>query len=165
MGRSSPLASAAICRHRQGTGTYALARRHAVGASHRRRGRGCAWPCLVGSACGPSRRSHVGDGFSPVVVVYTSVLPRARETAEILQPALGGLAAHAECDWCEIHSGSAEGMRYEEMRAKYLQGGRPADPFHRAIIHGKSKFLHHRRVTVVDDLGLKKHLAAQDGRA
>src|SRR4051794_4984877 len=55
--------------------------------------------------------------------VYTSVLPRAQETAAILAPALGGLAAKAECDWCEIHAGAAEGMGYEEMRTKYLAGG------------------------------------------
>ena len=59
-----------------------------------------------------------------VGAVYTSVLPRAQETARILAPALGGLDAHAECDWCEIHAGVAEGMRYEEMRAKYLPGAR-----------------------------------------
>src|SRR4051812_37531085 len=53
------------------------------------------------------------DELGPVGVVYTSILPRARETAEILRPALGGIAAHAECDWCEIHSGVAEGMEFD----------------------------------------------------
>src|SRR6476619_4483530 len=51
--------------------------------------------------------------LGPVDAVYTSILPRARETAMILQPALGGLAARAECDWCEIHSGVAEGMDFD----------------------------------------------------
>jgi probable phosphoglycerate mutase len=73
-----------------------------------------------------------------VDAVYTSVLPRARETAAILKPALGGLEAHAECDWCEIHSGVAEGMGYDEMRAKYLAGVRFADPYDRPIPDGES---------------------------
>lgn len=73
-----------------------------------------------------------------VDVVYTSILPRARETAMILAPALGGLAAHAECEWCEIHSGVAEGMDYDEMRAKYLPGERYAGPYDRPIPDGES---------------------------
>jgi len=73
-----------------------------------------------------------------VDAVYTSILPRARETAAILRPALGGLEAHAECDWCEIHSGQAEGMDFEEMRAKYLPNVRYADPYDRPIPDGES---------------------------
>jgi broad specificity phosphatase PhoE len=73
-----------------------------------------------------------------VDAAYTSILPRARETAAILRPALGGLDAHAECDWCEIHSGQAEGMDFEEMRAKYLPGVRFADPYDRPIPDGES---------------------------
>jgi probable phosphoglycerate mutase len=80
-----------------------------------------------------------------VDAVYTSILPRARETAAILRPALGDHDALAECDFCEIHSGSAEGMHYEDMRAKYLDGGRLADPYHRAIPDGESwADLYHR---------------------
>ena len=87
------------------------------------------------------RTGELGD----VDAVYTSILARARETAELLRPAVGGLDALAECDFCEIHAGSAEGMRYEEMRAKYLTGGRLADPFHRAIPDGESwADLYHR---------------------
>lgn len=74
-----------------------------------------------------------------VDVVYTSVLPRAQETAAILAPALGGLGAHAECAWCEIHAGAAEGMRYEEMRAKYLpEGVQGRGAYDRPIPEGES---------------------------
>jgi probable phosphoglycerate mutase len=51
--------------------------------------------------------------------VYTSILPRAIETAEIIRPALGAVIATADCEWCEIHAGEAEGMTYDEMREKY----------------------------------------------
>ncbi len=73
-----------------------------------------------------------------VDAVYTSVLPRARETAAILAPALGGLGAQAECEWCEIHAGVAEGMDFDEMRAKYLPGARYAGPYDRPIPEGES---------------------------
>ena len=71
-------------------------------------------------------------------VAYTSVLQRAQETAEILGPALGGLSAAAECEWCEIHSGDAEGMDFDDMRAKYMPGMRYAEPYDRPIPGGES---------------------------
>ena len=73
-----------------------------------------------------------------VDAVYTSILPRAQETAEILRPALGDRPAGAECAWCEIHSGEAEGMDFDEMRAKYMPGIRYADPYARPIPDGES---------------------------
>jgi len=54
-----------------------------------------------------------------VDAVYTSILPRAIETAEIIRPALGEVEPSAECEWCEIHAGEAEGLTYQEMRDKY----------------------------------------------
>jgi probable phosphoglycerate mutase len=80
-----------------------------------------------------------------VDAVYTSILPRARETASILRPALGDREAVAECDFCEIHAGAAEGMEYEEMRATYLDGDERRDPYHRPIPDGESwADLYHR---------------------
>jgi probable phosphoglycerate mutase len=76
--------------------------------------------------------------FGTVDAVYTSVLTRALETAAILRPALDGVAAASECDLCEIHSGEAEGMDFEDMRAKYLPGARYADPYDRPIPGGES---------------------------
>jgi len=84
-----------------------------------------------------ARLQRTGE-LGAVDAVYTSILHRARETARILQPALGGLDAHAECDWCEIHSGVAEGMDYDEMRAKYMPGVRYAGPYERPIPDGES---------------------------
>ncbi|MGZ4797830.1 MAG: histidine phosphatase family protein, partial [Acidimicrobiia bacterium] len=72
-----------------------------------------------------------------VDAVYTSILPRARETASILLPALGR-SATAECEWCEIHSGEAEGMDYDAMRAKYMPGIRFVAPHERPIPGGES---------------------------
>ena len=68
-----------------------------------------------------------------VDAVYTSILPRAIETAEIISPAFGGVEPIAECDWCEIHAGEGEGLSYEEFRAKYIVDGEPDDPYRRRM--------------------------------
>jgi 2,3-bisphosphoglycerate-dependent phosphoglycerate mutase len=65
--------------------------------------------------------------------LLTSVLPRAIQTAEIIAPALGGLAAEQQCELCEIHPGDeADGLSWEEFGARYrpegLAGGNPFTP-------------------------------------
>jgi probable phosphoglycerate mutase len=64
-----------------------------------------------------------------VDTLYTSILPRTIETAEIISPALGGVAPSEECDWCEIHSGEAEGMTWDAFRERYPVQSEPHDPF------------------------------------
>lgn len=66
-----------------------------------------------------------------VGAVFTSILPRAIETAAIIGPALGGVAAAQECDWCEIHAGEGEGLAWDEYRSGQAVVGDPNDPFHR----------------------------------
>jgi len=63
--------------------------------------------------------------------VFTSVLPRAIETAQILNPVLGGAAPVEECDWCEIHAGDAEGMPWSEFERRYAPDRRDRDPYAR----------------------------------
>lgn len=55
-------------------------------------------------------------------VLYSSVMPRAVETAEILAPALGGLEVRPECDFCEGHPGDADGLTWQEVDERF-----PAD--------------------------------------
>ncbi|MEX2293025.1 MAG: histidine phosphatase family protein [Acidimicrobiales bacterium] len=52
-------------------------------------------------------------------VLYTSLMSRARETAEILAPALNGLEVRAECDFCEGHPGEADGLSWAEIDQRY----------------------------------------------
>lgn len=66
-----------------------------------------------------------------VDAVYTSILERTLETAAILAPAFGGASSTAECEWCEIHPGEAEGLTWEDFRERYPAAGRPGDPFRR----------------------------------
>ena len=51
--------------------------------------------------------------------LYSSVLPRALETAEVLAPALGGLRIARDCDFCELHVGEADGMTWDDYRDAY----------------------------------------------
>jgi broad specificity phosphatase PhoE len=64
-----------------------------------------------------------------VDAVYTSILSRAIETAEIIGPGLGDTVPRQECDWCEIHPGEAEGLTWDEFRARYPVEGDPGDPY------------------------------------
>jgi probable phosphoglycerate mutase len=72
-----------------------------------------------------------------VDAVYTSVLARSVETAEVLRPALGAdLVPEAECDWCEIHAGEAEGWSHDQLRELMGRSGLvdPTDrAFHRSV--------------------------------
>ncbi len=61
--------------------------------------------------------------------LLASVLPRAIETAEIISPALGGLVAKQDCDLCEIHPGEADGLPWEEFRARYIPPDTPRSPY------------------------------------
>jgi probable phosphoglycerate mutase len=64
-----------------------------------------------------------------VDVLYTSILARAIETAQIIAPAFGEVAPQRECDWCEIHPGEAEGLTWPEYRERYPWAGDPTNPF------------------------------------
>jgi len=51
---------------------------------------------------------------------YTSVLPRAMETAALIAPAIGdGLDADPHCDWCEQHPGEGEGLSWDEYDERF----------------------------------------------
>jgi probable phosphoglycerate mutase len=51
--------------------------------------------------------------------LYSSILPRAYETAEILAPALDGLPVISSCDLCERHVGEADGMTWSAYEERY----------------------------------------------
>jgi probable phosphoglycerate mutase len=47
--------------------------------------------------------------------LYTSLLPRAIETAGIIAPVVGGHDIVQECGFCEGHPGEADGMTFTEL--------------------------------------------------
>jgi probable phosphoglycerate mutase len=66
--------------------------------------------------------------LAEVAAVYASVLPRALETAAIVAPGLGGRAAVADCDLCELHPGEADGLTWTEFAQRYAGPDWDVDP-------------------------------------
>ena len=89
-------------------------------------------------------------------VLLSSILPRAVETAEIIAPALGTAPLSSHCDYCEIHPGESDGMRWEDYRATYgfdpvLEPERPLSP------GGESLRTFRARVVAAIDRVLEEH--------
>jgi probable phosphoglycerate mutase len=54
--------------------------------------------------------------FDDAQALYTSVLPRAIQTASIISPGLpSSLRAVQDCDLCELHPGEADGLTWQQM--------------------------------------------------
>lgn len=51
--------------------------------------------------------------------LYSSVMARAAETADILAPALDGLTVRRDCDFCENHPGEGDGLDVEEYDRRW----------------------------------------------
>jgi broad specificity phosphatase PhoE len=84
------------------------------------------------------RLARTGE-LSDAVVLYASLMERARETAEIIAPALGDLAIKQDCGVCEIHPGDeVDGMAWEEFKVKYPWGVDVRSPFQRWSPGGES---------------------------
>lgn len=60
--------------------------------------------------------------------LYASVLARARETASIIAPGVGGQLAATDCDLCELHPGDADGLSWDEFRTTYGEPDWDEDP-------------------------------------
>jgi broad specificity phosphatase PhoE len=81
------------------------------------------------------RLASTGE-LASVDAIYTSILPRAIETAAIIRPALGEpVEPQAECDWCEIHAGEGEGLTWADFQKRYPRppDGDLDDPFRRRV--------------------------------
>lgn len=55
----------------------------------------------------------------PLGAIYSSVLPRALETAKIALSPLGLDVGQALCDLCEIHPGEADGMTWDQVSESF----------------------------------------------
>ncbi|MDQ3107908.1 MAG: histidine phosphatase family protein, partial [Actinomycetota bacterium] len=56
-------------------------------------------------------------------VLYASTLPRAIETAEILNEALGGLPLTTDERLCELHPGEADNMTFVDYESTFFAEG------------------------------------------
>jgi 2,3-bisphosphoglycerate-dependent phosphoglycerate mutase len=57
--------------------------------------------------------------LEPVDALYASTLPRARETAEIIAPALGHLDVRLDRDLREFDPGEGDGLTWEEYERRF----------------------------------------------
>lgn len=66
------------------------------------------------------RLGRTGE-LAAAAALYTSILPRAVETAGIVGRAVGpaGLSAEQTCELCEQHPGEADGLSWGEYEARY----------------------------------------------
>jgi probable phosphoglycerate mutase len=74
------------------------------------------------------RLAHTGELVDCEVLV-ASTMPRARETAEILAPALHGLPVQEAPDLIEHHPGEADGLSWDDFVDRYGVPDMERDPY------------------------------------
>lgn len=109
--------------------------------------KGCAGLTDLGRRQAEALRAHlVASGRVRADRLLVSVLPRAIETAEIIAPALGLEIAGHECDLCEVHTGEADGLAWEEYQVRYGSFDMEAEPDRVFAPEGESWNSFHERV-------------------
>lgn len=80
-------------------------------------------------------------------VLYSSQFPRARETAELISPALGGLEVHEHEGFGEHDPGAdCDGLRFDEFVERFGQRDWEGDPFGETFPGGETIAAFHYRV-------------------
>jgi broad specificity phosphatase PhoE len=76
-----------------------------------------------------AERLRATGELAGAATVWTSVLPRAIESAAILAPAIGVDVVEQRCSLCEQHPGEADGISWSEFERRYERVSRPgSDP-------------------------------------
>jgi probable phosphoglycerate mutase len=93
----------------------------------------CEGLSALGRRQAEALRDRFGSGHEPPVdAVWASTLPRAIETAEIVRPALAGLAVLLDADLEELRPGSADGVPFSDFKDRFGEldwEGKPHTPF------------------------------------
>ncbi len=80
----------------------------------------CSGLSALGRRQTEALRDRWRHGGEPVVdALYSSAMPRALQTAEILNESLGGLPIQIDEDLEELRPGEADGIRFDELEAHY----------------------------------------------
>jgi broad specificity phosphatase PhoE len=117
---------------------------------------GCTGLTPHGRRQAEALRDHLAEtGRVKADVLLVSVLPRAIETAQIIAPALGLEIARHDCDLCEVHTGAADGLEWEEYDLRYGAFNMEAEPDRVFAPEGESWNSFHERVQ-----GMLQRLAA-----
>jgi broad specificity phosphatase PhoE len=108
---------------------------------------GCAGLTDLGRRQAVALRDHLAaSGRVRADVLLTSMLPRAIETAEIVAPGLGLEVGEHDCDLCEVHTGSADGMDWKDYNAELGSFDMEAEPDRPFAPGGESWNGFHERV-------------------
>ena len=84
--------------------------------------RGCTGLTETGRAQAATLANRLRvEGLAPDVV-YSSVLPRAVETAELIMPSLAVGEVRQDCELCELHPGECDGLTWAEQVRLYGPG-------------------------------------------
>ena len=109
--------------------------------------RGCRGLTDLGRRQAEALREHLTDtGRVRADVLVASTLARAIETAQIIAPGLGLEIAGHECDLCEVHTGEADGLAWEEYTTRYGSFDMQAEPDRVFAPEGESWNSFHERV-------------------
>ena len=116
----------------------------------------------MGRAQAAALRDRFASGTeSPIDVVYASPLPRARETTDIVRPALGDgslpVNTHAELE--EFRLGEADGLTWDEVRERYgVIEVAEQDPYREFIPGGDTRAgFRHRVALALADIAEAHH--------
>ena len=108
---------------------------------------GCTGLTDLGRRQAEALRDHLAStGRVHADRIIVSVLPRAIETAQIIGPGLGLEIARHERDLCEVHTGEADGLAWEEYTATYGSFDMQAEPDRVFAPEGDSWNSFHERV-------------------
>lgn len=116
--------------------------------------RGCKGLTDLGRSQAAALRSHLAvNGRVRADVLLSSTLPRAVETAQIIAPALGIRRFAQRDDLCEILTGDADGLPWDEYATRYGSFNMEAEPERVFAPGGESWVRFHERVRkLLDDL-------------
>ena len=64
------------------------------------------------------RLARTGE-LTDATALYSSVMARAVQTAEIVAPALDGIEVQRDCDFCESHPGEGDGLDVDEFDRRW----------------------------------------------
>ncbi|HEX4867267.1 MAG TPA: histidine phosphatase family protein, partial [Acidimicrobiales bacterium] len=108
---------------------------------------GCTGLTDLGRRQAEALRDHLAtSGRIRADRLLVSVIPRAVETAQIIAPALGLEIAGHECDLCEVHTGTADGMAWEEYELRHGSFDMEGEPDRVFAPEGDSWNSFHERV-------------------
>ena len=108
---------------------------------------GCTGLTDLGRRQAEALRDHLAStGRVKADVLLVSEIPRAIETAQIIGPGLGLEIARHECDLCEVHTGTADGLAWEEYTVQYGSFDMRAEPDRVFAPEGDSWNSFHERV-------------------